>query len=63
MPQQENTTAMDKKHTTYYYREITVLISFFEIISGIISGIAEDPSTFSLSSLGVDSQGYSYVNV
>lgn len=54
---------MDKKHTTYYYREITVLISFFDIISGLIAGIAEDPSTFYLSSLGVDSQGYSYVNM
>ena len=54
---------MDKKHTTYYYREITVLISFFDIVSGLISGITDDPSTFSLSSLGVDSQGYSYVNV
>jgi len=54
---------VDENHTTYYYREITVLISFFDIISGIISGIAEYPSTFSLSSLGVDSQGYSYANV
>lgn len=54
---------MDKKHTTYYYREITVLISFIDIISGLISGIADDPSTFSLSSLGVDSQSYSYANV
>ena len=54
---------MDEKHTTYYYREITVLISFFDIVSGLIAGIAEDPSTFSLSSLGVDRQGYSYANV
>lgn len=54
---------MDKKHTTYYYREITVLISFFNIVSGLIAGIAEDPSTFYLSSLGVDNQGYTYVNV
>lgn len=54
---------MDKKHTTYYHREIAVLISFIDIISGLISGIAEDPSTFYLSSLGVNNQGYAYVNV